>query len=296
MSATMLKSTNGATTTLSPETIAALRASLRGTLALPGEPGYDAARTIWNAMIDRRPGLVVRAAGAADVIAAVNFARDHELVLAVRAGGHNIAGNAVSEGGLLLDLTPMKSVRVDPAARTARVEPGVTLGELDREAQAFGLATPLGINSTTGIAGLTLGGGFGWLSRKLGLTVDNLIGADIVTADGKLLHASEKENPDLFWAIRGGGGNFGVVTSFEYRLHPLGPQVLAGLIVHPFAKARELFDAYRKITAAAPDELTCWVVMRKAPPLPFLPAEWHGKEIFVLALCWSGDQIGRAHV
>ena len=279
----------GATLTLDPQQLDGLRARLRGTLALPGEAGYDAARTIWNAMIDRRPAAVVRAAGAGDVIAAVNFARDHDIVLAVRGGGHNIAGNAVAEGGLLLDLTPMKSVRVDPVAKTARVEPGVTLGEFDRECQAFGLATPTGINSTTGIAGLTLGGGFGWLSRKYGLTVDNLLAADVVTADGKLVHASEKENPDLFWAIRGGGGNFGVVTSFEYRLHPLGPEIVAGLLVHPIANARALFDEYRKLTAAAPEELTCWIVMRKAPPLPFVPAEWHGKEVFVLAFCWAGD-------
>ncbi|HTM58109.1 MAG TPA: FAD-binding oxidoreductase [Candidatus Udaeobacter sp.] len=288
MSTASLNTRTG-TTTLDPTALDALRGQLRGTLHLPGDPGYDAARTIWNAMIDRRPAVIVRAAGAADVIAAVSFARKHGLTLAVRGGGHNIAGNAVSEGGLMLDLTPMKSVRIDPVAKTARVEPGVTLGEFDKEAQAFGLATPTGINSTTGIAGLTLGGGFGWLSRKYGLTIDNLLAADVVTADGKLLHASEKDNPDLFWAIRGGGGNFGVVTSFEYQLHPIGPTVLSGLIVHPFAQASELLDAWRKFTAKAPEELTCWVVMRKAPPLPFLPAEWHGKEVLVLAVCWCGD-------
>jgi FAD/FMN-containing dehydrogenase len=280
---------NGASAQLAGEELDALRAQLRGALCLPGEPGYDQARTIWNAMIDRRPAVVVRAAGAADVISAVSFARKHGLLLAVRAGGHNIAGNAVCDGGLLIDLTPMKSVRIDPQARTARVEPGVTLGEFDREAQAFGLATPLGINTTTGVAGLTLGGGFGWISRKHGLTVDNLISVDVVTAKGELLHASERENPDLFWAVRGGGGNFGIVTSFEFRLHPIGPQVLAGLIVHPIANAKELFEGYRKLTAAAPDELTCWVVLRKAPPLPFLPPEVHGKLVMVLAMCWCGD-------
>ena len=280
---------NGASVPLAADELASLRGSLRGALCLPGEPGYDQARTIWNAMIDRKPAVVVRAAGAADVMAAVSFARKHGLLLAVRAGGHNIAGNAVCDGGLLIDLTPMKSVRVDPQARTARVEPGVTLGEFDREAQAFGLATPLGINTTTGVAGLTLGGGFGWISRKHGLTVDNLIGADVVTANGELLHASENENPDLFWAVRGGGGNFGIVTSFEYRLHPVGPRVLAGLVVHPFADAKELFEGYRRLTAAAPDELSCWVVLRKAPPLPFLPPEVHGKLIMVLAMCWCGD-------
>jgi FAD/FMN-containing dehydrogenase len=240
-------------------------------------------------MIDRCPALIVRAAGAADVIQAVQAARTSGLSLAVRGGGHNIAGHGVCEGGIMLDLSAMKSIRIDPAARTARVEPGVTLGEFDREAQAFGLATPVGINSTTGIAGLTLGGGFGWISRKYGLTIDNLLSADVVTADGRLVHASERENADLFWAIRGGGGNFGVVTSFEFRLHPLGPEVLAGLVVHPFARARELFDGYRRLTAEAPDELSCWVVLRKAPPLPFLPTEVHGTEVLVLAMCYAGD-------
>jgi len=286
----VLKRGDGATVGLGTEAIEALRGRLRGALCLPGEPGYDQARTIWNAMIDRRPGAIVRAAGAADVIHAVRLAKEHGLSLAVRGGGHNIAGNAVCDGGLMIDLTPMKSVRVDSSGRTARVEPGVTLGEFDREAQAFGLATPLGINSTTGVAGLTLGGGFGWLSRKHGLTIDNLLSADVVTADGERVHASEKENPDLFWAVRGGGGNFGIVTSFEFRLHPVGPEVLSGLIVHPFSAARELFDGYRRFTAAAPEELTCWVVLRKAPPLPFLPAEVHGTEIMVFALCYVGDR------
>jgi len=289
MTAVGLKTLDGNQKTIPSNELDALRASLRGTLCMPGEPGYDAARTIWNAMIDRRPAAIVRAAGAADVIQAVGFARRHELLLAVRGGGHNIAGNAVCDGGLMIDLSPMKSVRVDPVARTARVEPGVTLAEFDREAQAFALATPLGINSTTGVAGLTLGGGFGWLSRKHGLTVDNLLSADVVTADGRLMHASDKDNPDLFWAIRGGGGNFGVVTSFEYRLHPVGPQVIAGLIVHPFAQAKEILDGYRRFVASAPEEVTVWAVLRKAPPLPFLPAEVHGKEILVLAVCAIGD-------
>jgi FAD/FMN-containing dehydrogenase len=283
-----VKTRSGAAATLNDDAIAALRGRLRGALCLPAEPGYEQARTIWNAMIDRRPAAIIRAAGAADVIAGVRLAREHGLVLAIRGGGHNIAGNAVCDGGLMIDLTPMKSVRVDPASRTARVEPGVTLGEFDRETQAFGLATPVGINSTTGIAGLTLGGGFGWLSRKYGLTLDNLMTVDIVTAAGELVHASEKENPDLFWAVRGGGANFGVVTSFEYRLHPVG-QLLAGLIIHPFAQAKELLDGYRKFVAKAPEELAVWVVLRKAPPLPFLPADVHGKEILVFGVCWNGD-------
>ena len=271
------------------ETLDALRAKLRGSLCVPGDEGYDPARTLWNAMVDRRPGLVVRCLGASDVVNALKLAREQKLLVAVRGGGHNIAGMAVCDGGLLIDLSLMKSVRVDPASRTARVEPGATLADFDKEAQAFALATPLGINSTTGVAGLTLGGGFGWTTRKLGLTVDNLLSADVVTADGKLVRAGQDENEDLFWALRGGGGNFGVVTSFEFKLHPLGPEVLSGLIVHPLDQARELLPAYRRIAKEAPDELTAWVVMRKAPPLPFLPTEWHGKEVLVFAVCYSGD-------
>jgi FAD/FMN-containing dehydrogenase len=289
MANVILKTNDGSTTTLTSEVLAAFRGQLRGTLCMPGEPGYDQARTIWNGMIDRRPAAIVRAAGAADVMRGIKFAGEHRLLLAIRGGGHNIAGNAVCDGGLMIDLSPMKSVRIDPAMRTARVEPGVTLGEFDREAQAFGLATPTGINSTTGVAGLTLGGGFGWISRKHGLTIDNLLSVDVVTANGELVRASEKENSDLFWAVRGGGGNFGVATSFEFRLHPVGPEVLAGLIVHPFSKAKELLEGYRRAVASAPDELTCWVVMRKAPPLPFLPQEVHGKEVLIFALCYAGD-------
>ena len=265
-----------------------LRSELQGTLHFPGDPEYDRARTIWNAMIDRRPAAIFRAATPEDVVRAVNVARERGLLLSVRGGGHNIAGNAVCDGGLMLDLSRMKSVRVDPSSRTARVEPGVTLGELDQQAQASGLATPLGINSTTGVAGLTLGGGFGWLSRTLGLTIDNLLSADVVLASGELVRAAADENADLFWAIRGGGGNFGVVTSFEFRLHPLGPQVIAGLIVHPFSNARQVLQGYRRAAASAPDDLTCWVVMRKAPPLPFLPSVVHGKEVVVLATCYVG--------
>ncbi|MET4177152.1 FAD/FMN-containing dehydrogenase [Bradyrhizobium sp. LA6.1] len=285
-----LASLQGGAITLESDAIAAFRQTLRGDVCLAEEPGYDEARTIWNAMIDRRPGAVVRCRGAADIIRAVRLAREHGLLVAVRGGGHNIAGNAVCDGGLLIDLSLMRSVRVDPFHRTARVDPGATLGDFDKEAQAFGLATPLGINSTTGVAGLTLGGGFGWLSRKFGLAADNLISADVVTAEGELVRASIAENTDLFWALRGGGANFGVVSSFEFRLHPVGPMVLAGLIVHPFARAKELLAGYRDVAVKAPDELTVWVVLRQAPPLPFLPAEVHGKEIVAFAVCYAGDE------
>jgi FAD/FMN-containing dehydrogenase len=286
-----LASLQGGAIALGSETLDALRQTLRGHLCLAREAGYDEARTIWNAMIDRHPGAIVRCRGTADIIRAVRFAREHGLLLAVRGGGHNIAGNAVCEGGLLIDLSPMRSVRIDPARRTAWVEPGATLGEFDKEAQAFGLATPLGINSTTGVAGLTLGGGFGWLSRKFGLAADNLTSTDVVTAEGELVRASATENSDLFWALRGGGGNFGVVSSFEFRLHPVGPMVLSGLIVHPFTRATELLAGYRQIAFKAPDELTIWVVLRQAPPLPFLPAEIHGKEILVFAVCYAGEEV-----
>jgi len=273
------------------EAVEQLRSGLRGSLLSPGSPGYDEARTIWNAMIDRRPALIARCTSPADVALTVRFAREHDLLLAVRGGGHNIAGNAVCEAGLLIDLSEMKGVQVDPNARTARVGGGATLADFDREAQAFGLATPLGVNSTTGVAGLTLGGGFGWLSRKLGLTIDNLLSAEVVTASGEVVRASNQDNPDLFWAIRGGGGNFGVVTSFEFRLHPIGPEVLSGLIVHPLDAARDVLRFYRDFMPDTPEELVCWFVMRKAPPLPFLASEWHGKEILGLAVCYSGNNL-----
>jgi FAD/FMN-containing dehydrogenase len=289
MADSVVKTIYGDTRALSAGALEAFRGGLRGQLCLPGEAGYDEARTIWNAMIDRRPAAVVRAAGAGDVLHAVRLAAQHGLLLSVRGGGHNIAGNAVCEGGLMLDLSGMAAVRIDAGARRARVEPGARLADFDREAQAFGLATPLGINSTTGIGGLTLGGGFGWLSRKHGLTVDNLIAADVVTAAGEIVRASATEHPELFWAIRGGGGNFGVVTSFDFALHPVGPQVTAGLIVHPFSAAPAVLREYRELVAKAPDELCCWVVARKAPPLPFLPPEVHGTEVLVLALCHAGD-------
>ncbi len=266
-----------------------LAAAFRGKLLCEGDNGYDEARTIWNAMIDRKPAIIAQCAGVADVIAAVNFAREHGLLTAVRSIGHNIAGNAVCDSGLVIDLSPMRSVRIDPEACLAHVEPGATLGDFDHEAQAHGLVTPLGINSTTGVAGLTLGGGFGWLSRKYGMTVDNLVAADVVTADGRFLRASEKENPDLFWAIRGGGGNFGVVTRFEFRLYPMETARLSGLIVFSLDEATSIMKKYRKFVADLSDDTSVWLVLREAPPLPFLPANVHGTKILVFALFHAGD-------
>lgn len=280
---------DGTRTRLSGIDVEQLAGELRGELLTPDSPGYDQSRTVWNAMIDRRPGLIARCAGEADVVRTVDFARAHGLVVAVRGGGHNIAGAAMCDDGLVIDLSPMRSVHVDPEARLARVEPGCTLGEFDHDAQVFGLATPTGVNSTTGIAGLTLGGGFGWLSRKYGLTVDNLESAEVVTAAGRVVQTSERRDPDLFWAIRGGGGNFGVVTSFTFRLHPVGPTVLAGMVVHPFEDGEEVLRFYRDFASGLPDDTAVWVVLRKAPPLPFLPAEWHGKEVVVLAAFHAGD-------
>ena len=266
-----------------------LERNLEGELILPESAGYDEARTIWNAMIDRRPAAIVRCAGASDVAQAIRFARDRRLDISVRGAGHNIAGNAIAHGGLVIDFSAMKGVTVNAAAKRAAVEPGATLNDFDAAAQKHALATPLGINSTTGVAGLTLGGGFGWLTRQHGMTIDNLLAADVVTADGRRLRASADENPDLFWGLRGGGGNFGVVTKFEYRLHTVGPDIFAGLIVFPFAQAKQVLKRYREFVKSAPEALNVWVVLRQAPPLPFLSAEVHGKEVIVLPVFYAGD-------
>ena len=266
-----------------------LKNSFKGEIVLPGDAAYESARQIWNATIDKHPGVIVRCSTTSDVVHAVNFARDNRLVLAVRGGGHNIAGSALCDDGLVIDLSQMKAARVDPGARLVTIEGGATLADLDSATQAHGLATPVGINSTTGIAGLTLGGGFGWLSRKYGMTVDNLESAEVVTAAGEVVRASADEHPDLFWALRGGGGNFGVVTRFEFRLHPVGPEVLSGLIVYPHSEAKSVLEQYRDFAAKAPDELSVWALLRQAPPLPFLPQEIHGKGIAALALIYAGD-------
>ena len=266
-----------------------LRDSIRGPVVDPDNEGYDAARAIWNGAIDRRPACVARCTGVADVAAAIRFARERDLLVAVRAGGHGVGGHALCDGGLVIDLSPMKGIRVDPARRTARAEAGVLWGELDRETQHFGLATVGGIVTHTGIAGLTLGGGIGWLMRKHGATVDNLLSADLVTAEGEFVTASEEENPDLFWAIRGGGGNFGIVTSFEYRLHPVGPIVLAGPVIHRFEDAPDVLRFYRGFIAAAPDELTTIFELSVAPPVPFLPEAVHGKPIVMVGACYAGS-------
>ena len=265
-----------------------LKGMIKGSVLNAGDPGYDDARQIWNAMIDRRPALIVQCADADDVPPAIALARRHKLEISIRGAGHNIAGNALCNDGLTIDFSNMKNVRVDAEKRRAYVEPGATLADLDEATQAHGLATPVGINSTTGIAGLTLGGGFGWLTRKYGMTIDNLVSVDLITAEGRKIRASETENADLFWAIRGGGGNFGVVTRFEFQLFPVGPEIFAGLIVFPFSQAKQILNQYRQFVNSAPEELNVWVVLRKAPPLPFLPENVHGKEVVVLPVFYSG--------
>jgi FAD/FMN-containing dehydrogenase len=265
-----------------------LAAGFRGTLLRPEDPGYDAARRVWNAMIDRKPAVIARCAGVSDVIQAVNFARTHDVLLSVRGGGHNVTGNALCDGGLTIDLTPMKGIRVDPVRRTVRAEAGLTWKELDHETQAFGLAVTGGQISHTGIAGLTLGGGVGWLMRSCGLTIDNLLSADLVTADGRYLTVSATENEDLFWGIRGGGGNFGIVTSFEYRLHPVGPVVVGGMTLYPAAQADEVLRFYRDFVSSAPDELGMVFAFLSAPPAPFVPEHLHFAPMVAIAVCYAG--------
>jgi FAD/FMN-containing dehydrogenase len=267
----------------------AFAARISGGLLSAADSGYEEARKVWNGMVDRRPALVARCLNVSDVQFAVRFASAHRMLASVRGGGHHIAGNAVAEGGLMIDLSGMNAVSVDATKHTARVGPGALLADFDRAAQAHGLATPLGINSTTGVAGLTLGGGFGWLTRRYGMTIDNLLAVTIVTADSEVRVASATSEPELFWAVRGGGGNFGIVTSFEFLLHPVGPEVYAGLVVYPFSQARQVLHAWRDFTADTPDKLSVWTVLRKAPPLPFLPASAHGSAVVIFPLLYSGE-------
>ena len=259
----------------------------RGELLVPGDDGYEHARWTWNAMHDKRPALIARCAGVADVMAAVDYARESDLLVSVRGGGHSIPGHSTCDDGLVLDLSRMKSVRVDPVAKTARAEGGVNWGTYDHETQAFGLASTGGQVSTTGIAGLTLGGGIGWLMRKQGLACDNLISADVVTAQGELVTASAEQNEELFWGLRGGGGNFGVVTSFEYRVHEVG-LVFGGAVMHPADRADEVLGFFREYCAAAPDEVTPYALLVTAPPAPFVPPELVGSPVVVLAGCYTG--------
>lgn len=266
-------------THLSSSAIAGFRTRLKGDVLLPDDPGYDAARRVWNAMVDKRPALIARCVDADDISTAVRFARESDLAISIRGGGHNVAGLAVNDGGMMIDCAPMRDVAIDPLTQTAYAQPGVLWGEFDRATQEFGLATVGGVVATTGIAGLTLGGGQGWLTGKYGLTIDNLLAAEVITADGECVRASAEEHPDLFWALRGAGANFGVVTSFAYRLHPVGPMILGGMVVHPLAHARDVLRFYREFASAQPDELTTYAAMLTTPD---------GTPVIALACCYAG--------
>jgi FAD/FMN-containing dehydrogenase len=275
-------------TRLDDRLIEGLRVRFRGRLIVPGDPDYDDARRVWNGMVDRRPALIAQCTGTADVIAAVNFARENGLLVAVRGGGHSLPGFSTCDGGIVIDLSPMKGVWVGPERRVARARAGVTWGEFDHETQAFGLATTGGVVSHTGISGLTLGGGVGLLMRKHGLTVDNLLAVDIVMADGRLMHASEDENADLFWGLRDGGGNFGIATSFEYRLHPVGPEVYGGLILWPIERARDVLRFYREFCAAAPDEVLTIAALFRVPEETPYPEALQGRTALLISCCHCG--------
>jgi FAD/FMN-containing dehydrogenase len=280
--------TQGGEVELEASLVDAFKARLRGALVCPGEPAYETARTVWNAMIDRRPAAVVRCLGVGDVVAGVQFAGQHDLLLCIKGGGHNIAGLATADGALMLDLSLMRGVWVDPKRRIAHAQGGCLLGDVDRETQLHGLAAVLGFVSLTGVAGLTLGGGFGYLTRRFGWTSDNVAGFELVTAEGRLVQATSDENPDLFWGLRGGGGNFGVVTGIDYVLHPVGPEIVGGVVAWPQSEASGVLELYRTLAAAAPPELTLVALMRPAPPAPWLPKEMHGQPMVAILACHSG--------
>jgi len=280
--------TEGREFDLKQDTVDRLKTRLQGPVFLPGDVGYEESRTVWNAMIDRKPAVVARCLGSADVLACVEFARENDILLCIKGGGHNIAGLATADGGLMVDMSLMRGVWVDPQREIAHAQGGCLLSDLDRETQVHGLASVLGFVSLTGIAGLSLGGGFGYLTRRWGWTSDNILGMNVVTADARLVRASSDENTDLFWGLRGGGGNFGVVTGIDYALFPVGPEVVGGLVAWPASEAPGVLDLYRSLAEAAPPELTLVAIMRPAPPAPWLPKEMHGKPIVALLACYSG--------
>jgi hypothetical protein len=283
-----VQTTEGREAELKQDALDGLRMRLRGPLFLPGEAGHEESRSVWNAMIDRKPAVVARCRGVADVITCVQFARDNDMLLSIKGGGHNIAGLAAADGALMLDMSLMRGVWVDSRKKVAHAQAGCLLGDVDRETQVHGLAGVLGFVSATGIAGLTLGGGFGYLTRRWGWTSDNVVGMDLVTADARLVRASSDENADLFWGLRGGGGNFGVVTGIDYALYPVGPEVVGGVVAWPASEAPKVLELYRTLAEKAPPELTLVALMRPAPPAPWLPKDWHGKPIIALLACHSG--------
>jgi hypothetical protein len=274
---------------LTSELLNDLKMKLKGPVLMPGDQGYDECRSIWNGMVEKKPALIIRCLGTADVIESIKFARKNNLLLCIKGGGHNIGGLATTEGGLMLDMSLMRGVWVDKDKRIAHTQAGCLLGDVDRESQLHGLAAVLGFVSQTGVAGLTLGGGFGYLTRRWGWTADNVTGMDMVTSDGRLVHASDDENPDLFWGLRGGGGNFGVVTAIDYKLYPVGPEIVGGITAWPASESSKVLELYKSIAEEAPLELTMVVLIRPAPPAPWIPKEWHGKMIIALLACYSGD-------
>jgi len=288
MAAVAIRKLDGGEVKLEQSAIDDLRSKLRGPLVCLGDAGYEQARSVWNGMIGRRPAMIIRCLGTADVLTGVNFAREHGIAISVKGGGHNISGLAICDGGLVLDMSLRRGVWVDAAKRTAIAQTGCTLGDVDRETQLHGLAACLGFVSKTGIAGLTLGGGFGYLTRKFGWTTDTVRSMEVVTADGRLVRASEEENPDLFWGLRGGGGNFGVVTNIEYMLFPVGPEIVGGGVAWLAEDADRVLEMFRDLAHNAPPEMTCVAAIRPAPPAPWLPKEVHGKLIVLVLVCYTG--------
>lgn len=289
MSQVTIKASDGAVRTVATTAFEELRGKLRGQVLLIGDPGYDQARMIWNGMIDRKPAAIIRCLGTADVIAGVNFARENGVALSLKGGGHNISGLAVMDDALMLDMSLMRGVWAGPGNHMAVAQPGCTLGDVDRETQLHGQAAVLGFVSNTGVAGLTLGGGFGYLTRKYGWTSDNVLGMEMVNAQGELVRANEQENADLFWALRGGGGNFGVVSRIDYKTYDVGPEVMAGAIAWQAADAPKVLELYKSVVESAPPEFTCTLVLRPVPPAPWLPKEQHGKPMVAMLACHSGS-------
>jgi FAD/FMN-containing dehydrogenase len=286
-----VRTVDGRDIELSGDVVDGWKARLRGLVLVPGDAGYEDSRTVWNSMVNRRPAVIARCLGAADVIQCVRFAREHDLLLCIKGGGHNIAGLAVADGALMLDMSLMRGVWVDPHNRVAHAQAGCLLGDVDRETQLHGLASVLGFVSLTGIAGLTLGGGIGYLTRRWGWTADNVAGMDVVTAEGELVRATSDEHEDLFWGLRGGGGNFGVVTTIDYVLHRVGPEMVGGVVAWPAEEAAGVLDLYTRLAKKAPPELTLVALLRPAPPAPWLPQERHGTPIVALLACHTGDPV-----
>ena len=292
VSSMKVKMLDGGEFDLTQDILDGLKMRLKGPLLLSGDSGFDEARTVWNAMIDRKPALVVRCLGVADVVACIRFAREHNLLLCIKGGGHNIAGLATADGALMLDMSLMRGVWVDPKVKIAHAQAGCLIADVDRETQLHGLAAVLGFVSLTGITGLTLGGGFGYLTRRFGWTSDNIVGMDVVTAEGRLVHASNDENADLFWGLQGGGGNFGVVTGIDYKLYPVGPEIIGGFVAWPASEAPRVLELYRTLAETAPPELTLLLMLRPAPPAPWIPKERHGTPVVIIGACYSGKLEG----